>query len=184
VKDVLPRAKVIVVAAEGDAPIARVREALDLVAKTKGTVVLASPLPEAGPPRKRASRYDHRVEEGEPYACSRAMKGGVPGASAGEYQMGSLSKLSDMIERATARCGEALGVGAGGAIHVMMRINAKGSIEEACAETDDTGSAELRACVMEATKKLPLPKPDKPGLVVFGMPAVFTGKPVQPLCDP
>lgn len=184
VKDVLPRAKVIVVAAEGDAPIARVREALEMVATTKGTVVLASPLAEAGPPRRRASRYDHKVEEGEPYACSRAIQGGVPGGSAGEYKMGSLSKLSDMVERATARCGEALGVGAGGAIHLMMRINAKGAIDEACAETDDTGSAELRACVLEATKTLKLPKPDKPGLITFGMAAVFTGKPVEPLCDP
>jgi hypothetical protein len=147
-------------------------------------VVLASPLPGASGPTKRPSRYDHRVNEGEPYGCSSAMKAGVPGDKAGEYGMSKLGKVADAFDAATASCGQALGVGAGGAVHVQMSINAQGVVEEACAETDDTGDAAVRKCVVEAARRVKLPKPDRPGMVLFGTAAVFTGKPVQPLCDP
>jgi hypothetical protein len=183
-RELLPKARVWVIAAEGDAPIAKLREALEIVAKAKGTVVLASPLPKASSPGKRPSRYDHRVEEGEPHACARAMKEGVPGNKAGEWRGNNAFKAAEAFDAATAACGDALGAGGGGAIHVIMRVNARGTVDEACAETDDTGDAATRKCVVEAARKLKLPKPDKAGILSFGSAAVFAGKPVRPLCDP
>lgn len=182
--ELLPKAKVWVVAAEGDAPIAKLREALDLIAGAGGSVVLASPLASASGPGKRSSRYDHRVNEGEPFACSQAMKDGVAGNRAGEWNSNKVFKAGAMIEAATASCGDGLGVGAGGGIHVMMRVNTRGTIEEACAETDDTGNVALRKCVIQEVRKVHLPKLDKPGIMSFGTAAVFRGKPVRAVCDP
>jgi hypothetical protein len=179
-KQRLPRAKAWVVTAEGDAPLSRVREALSLVADTKGTVVLASPRPTAAPPLARTSRYDHRVDDGQPYARSETLKSGSK-KPIGQYDFQTVGKLGEKFDAAVASCASS---GGGGAINVMMLIAPSGKVEEACAETDDTGDAEARKCVVEAAKKLAFPKPDKKGYVNFGTEALFVGKRSQALCDP
>jgi hypothetical protein len=42
---------------------------------------------------------------------------------------------------------------------------------------------QLRKCVIEAVKKVRLPKPNKPGLIAFGSEALFKGARVRALCD-
>ena len=181
--ELLPKAKVWVVTAEGDAPLARVREALALVKDTKGTVVLASPTPSPGRRGKRASRYDARVPKGEKYACESDLSD-VAGIAVGNYKMSTLSSVGDAIDRAARACGETLATGRGGAIHAMVRIAPDGHIEKSCAETDDIGEESVRACVMDAIQKLRFPAPDqKKGVVPFGTSVIFTGKPVRALCE-
>lgn len=174
------------VAAEGDAPVSRLREALEILARTGGTVVLATPLPRASGTGRQPSQYDHLVEEREPFSCDRAMKAWTPIGigKVGAWNSINFSKAAELFRAATAACGEGLGVGGGWTVRVQMRVNVEGKVDDACAETDDTGDAALRKCVVEATRKLSLPKPDKPGVLNHGLPAMFIGKPVRPLCDP
>lgn len=177
----LPQAKVWIITGEGDAPIERVREALALIAETTGTVVLASPLPKASGPKKRVSRYDFRVDQGQPYACSTRSEPGIEAGPIGSYADGKIFKLGETFNAAVAACTTN---GAGGSIHVRMRIDPTGKLVEGCADTDDTGDAEARKCVVEAVRKLSFPAPDKAGFVNFGSAAVLTGKKLQALCDP
>jgi hypothetical protein len=181
--EILPKAKVVVVSAEGDAPLSRVKEALALVNGTKGTVVLATPTSQPGSPGKRYSRYDARVPKGTKDACEDDMTD-VRGQKPGSYKMQTMSRFADAMMALDKTCGESLPPGKGGSIHVMMRIGADGKITKACAETDDLGDEKVRACVMDAVRKQKLPAPDeKKGIVNFGTAVVFSGKPIRALCN-
>ncbi|MFO0592342.1 MAG: hypothetical protein U0441_32655 [Polyangiaceae bacterium] len=180
-KEILPKAQIWVVTAEGDAPISRVREALSLIRETTGAVVLASPLPKASKPKKRKSRYDAKVEKGQPYACSDKAQAGIEGGPIGSYDDKTVFALGDKFKAAVAACTSA---GDGGSIHVNMRIAPDGKLVEACAETDDTSDPDARKCVVEAARKMEYPKPDKAGFVNFGTAAVLSGKRIAALCDP
>jgi hypothetical protein len=183
--EIVPKAAAWIVTAEAGVPVLRIREALGWIAKSHGTVVLATPMPVAGPAsQRRPSRYDHAVKKGEPHACSDKLKGGATGAESSEWSMTQMSTAADAFDAAVKPCGASLPVGAGGAIHVMTRIKPDGTVEDACADTDDIGDPTVRACVVEAIKKVSFPKPSKPGIIPFGSAAVFTGKPVIGLCDP
>ena len=180
--EILPKAQVWVITAEGDAPISRVREALSLIVGTTGAVVLASPLPKAGKPsKKKNSRYDARVAKGQPYACSDKVSAGIEAGPIGSYESNTVFALGDKFKAAVAECTSA---GDGGSIHVNMRIAPDGKLVEACAETDDTSDPGARKCVVEAARKMEYPKPDKAGFVNFGTAAVLSGKQISPLCDP
>jgi hypothetical protein len=180
--ELVPKAKVWIVTAEGDAPLAKVREALAVIKDSKGTVILASPVASPGRRTARPSRYDSRVPKGSKDACDDDMMAvkGPPG----EYKMGTFSRLAETMERAGKSCGDALAAGRGGSIHVMLRIAADGHIDKACAETDDVGDDTVRACVVDAIRKAKIPAPDqKKGRVNFGTALLFNGKAVRPLCE-
>jgi hypothetical protein len=91
--------------------------------------------------------------------------------------------VAKRFEQAVASCGASLGPGAGGTVHVNLRVGADGRVAEACAETDDTASLDVRGCVIAAAKKLRFAAPDG-GAALAGLAALVTGKPVRPLCDP
>jgi len=177
----IPQAKAWVITAEGDAPIERVREALSLIARSPGAILLASPLPKASGPKKRISRYDSKVKKGEPYACSTPTEPGIEAGPIGKWDSSVSFKLGDQFNAAVAGCQAS---GAGGQIHVRMRIDPTGKLVEACAETDDTGDAEARKCVVEAARRLAYPTPSTPGFVNFGTAATLPGKRLSALCDP
>jgi hypothetical protein len=180
--ELVPKAKVWIVTAEGDVPLAKVREALAILKDSKGTIVLAAPAASPGSRGARMSRYDARVPKGTKDACGDDMMDvkGPPG----EYKMTTFGRIAESIERAGKSCGDALPAGRGGAIHVMLRIAADGQIDKACAETDDVGDDTVRACVVDAVRKTKLPAPDqKKGRVNFGTALLFTGKPVRALCE-
>lgn len=176
----LPQAKAWIITGEGDAPMERVAEALSLISRSSGAILLASPLPKAGKAKKRASRYEARVEKGQPYACSTRTEPGIEAGPIGDYGPGGTFKLAEKFDAAVAGCQSN---GAGGSIHVRMRIDPTGKLVEACAETDDTGDADARKCVVESARKLSFPPPSKPGFVNFGTAAVFAGKKITALCD-
>jgi hypothetical protein len=182
VRDILPKAASIVVTAERAVPIARVRELLDLLAPAAGAVVLATHRGKAAPPRSNPpSRYEARVKETEPFGCDATMKRGNQGRTIGDWGTSQLNAASKRFDEAIAPCIQ--GSAADGRIHVMMLVKPDGTLESACAETDDTGDAAARKCVVEAARKLALPVPEEQGFVGFGSQAVFPGRAVRATCD-
>ena len=180
-RDIVPRAQAWVITAEAGVALESLRTPLAWIRDTKGTVVLATASLVPLGPTRRISRYDDKVAAGEPSACDLAQmqKPGNPSGEFGQAQYRSVAAAFDAI---SASCGAGLAPGEGGAIHVLTRISAKGSIDAACAETDDTQTPAIRACVMKAVQAMTVEPPATPGTVNFGTALLFFGTPIGGLC--
>ncbi|MDP2310431.1 MAG: hypothetical protein Q8P18_30720 [Pseudomonadota bacterium] len=180
-REIVPKAGVWVITAEAGVPLEKLREPLAWIAETKGTVVLATSTVASLGSSRRISRYDAKVEAGAPGACDLAamQKPGPQMGRLGDKQYWGVGAAFEAISRT---CGAELGPGEGGAIHVLTRISASGTIEAACAETDDTALPALRACAMREVKAMKLDPPTTPGTVNFGTSLLFFGAPIAGLC--
>ncbi|NOY92356.1 MAG: hypothetical protein GXP55_14275 [Deltaproteobacteria bacterium] len=70
---------------------------------------------------------------------------------------------------------------------VLFRVNARGRVEAACVNADDTGSDPLRACVLEHARAMRFPPPSPVGVVQAALPLIFQidhGAPMHGLCTP
>lgn len=179
--EIVPKAAVWVITAEAAVPLEKLREPLGWIAETKGTVVLAtSTLASLGPSR-RISRYDAKVEAGNPEACDLAVMQ-KPSPQQGQLGSRQYVGVAAAFDAIAAKCGAALTPGQGGAIHVMTKISADGTIEKACVETDDTALPDVQRCAIAGVRALKLDPPSTPGTVNFGTSLLFFGTPVPGLC--
>ena len=92
------------------------------------------------------------------------------GDAAGNYDDPSavMSALGPVQGRA-AEC-MAQGRSAGGRLVVAFRVAADGSVTDVCAELDETGDPQLRACVLRAVESSSFPPPDIEGAVDLRLP--------------
>jgi hypothetical protein len=60
-----------------------------------------------------------------------------------------------------------------GSMTVLFRVNARGQVEAACVNADDTGSDALRACVLEHARAMRFPPPSPAGVVQAALPLIF-----------
>lgn len=181
-KDIVPKAAVWVITAEAGVPLEKLREPLGWIAETKGTVVLATASLESLGPVRRVSRYDAKVQAGQPEACDLAEMQ-KPGPQPGKFASSQYMRLGAAFDAISPACGAGLPAGEGGAIHVLTRISASGTIDKACVETDDTSSPALQECAMKAVRGLKVEPPATPGTVNFGTSLLFFGAPIAGLCD-
>ncbi len=180
-RDIVPMAPAWIITAEAGVPLEKLREPLGWIAETKGTVVLATSTIEPLGPSRRVSRYDAKVQQGEPRACDLAAMQ-APGPRPGQLGDKQYWTVGEAFEAISTTCGAALAPGEGGAIHVLTRISASGTIDKACAETDDTALPALRDCALRAVDGMKLEPPSTPGTVNFGTALLFFGAPVAGLC--
>lgn len=178
---IVPKAAVWVLTAEAEVPLSRLREPLGWITESTGSVVLATATPELLGPTRRISRYESKVKAPDPNACDlEAMQ--KPGNPQGQFGSQQMVALSDRFQAVGKPCGAELKAGEGGAIHVLTRIGASGTVDEACVETDDTNNAALRQCTVEAVRKLKVDPPSTPGTVNFGTAILYPGARIAGLC--
>lgn len=92
-KEIVPKAAVWVITAEAGVPLEKLREPLGWIAETKGTVVLATASLESLGPVRRISRYDAKVQAGQPEACDLAEMQ-KPGPQPGKFaSLGCAARL-------------------------------------------------------------------------------------------
>jgi serine/threonine-protein kinase len=170
VKDKLaPDAAGWVVVAEGDAPLERVQRALELLANAHGTVVLAVPVP-------RTEGAPGQIASATPGMCQEAASYDVRAPDAAE-QGAAVAKLGELQTACAAKLPWVSGT------RLRLRVRYQPDLPPlACAEADETGSASLRACLLDGARDLPrVSTPDKKPRV-FATDLSFGGLPIKALC--
>lgn len=172
-RELAPRAEAIVIAAEPDVKLDRLREVLEWVEDAKGPVVFAVPLgKDAKVPKAATGAKAPLGADGCPGGADLMdiPKGSVPG----EYSMSKIGDVNDDHKKDAMQCSAKLPPGnAGGRMKVDFRIEPDGKVSKACVMKDEIGDAALRACVLEKTRAHVFEKPSKPGIVNMGAELAF-----------
>lgn len=167
-RELAPRAEAIIVVAEPDVKLDRVREVLEWVEDAKGPVVFAVPLgKDARVPKAASGAKAPLGADGCPGGADLMdiPKGSVPG----EYSMTKIGAVTDDHKKDAMQCSAKLPPGnAGGRMKIDFRIEPDGKVSKACVIKDEIGDAALRTCVLEKTRAHVFEKPEKQGIVNMG----------------
>ncbi|MDI3283548.1 hypothetical protein [Polyangium sp. 15x6] len=179
----LAQVAVWIVAAEGAAPLTRVKEALDTLREAKGSVVLATPLPMAAPGSTALTSPHWPVPTEAPERCRPGVYERTTIQFPGDYSDEKHAGVMKAFERAASSCGAKLPAGAGGTLDVRALIRPDGDVEDACIDSDDALDGTLRSCLADAVRHTRFPAPDKrSGWVAFGTRPSVAGPPILGIC--
>jgi hypothetical protein len=174
----------LLIAAEADVPLARVRAVLALVPEAlRGRVALATALARG----TRLPTAPEAPEEDGGDLCRDGLPApeGPEGELRPEAIVGALGPLRMGAEQCVAST-DGPGV-AGGLMQLSVAIGPDGAVAEACVREDGTSDPVLRACVLRALRATLFPAPDPPGTVRFDLPLRLAPDPrmgQRPLCAP
>lgn len=170
---------VVLVAAEAGVALSALAEVLAAVPADLAVGLGVSLPPETALPPGVGPAEDAGGAEG---LCSEEDEGAGGGAGAGQLPTDAVVRGLAPLRDAGQRCLAASG-SAGGALAVRFRIGPRGTVASACARSDETGSARLRACILEALRALTFPPPDPAGVVEVELPLVLRVGRQSALCE-
>lgn len=157
-RETLGKAPAVIVSAERDVSLDRVRDVLRWADGATGSVVFGVPLgPDDKMPREWQQPRHHVDFFDGPEKC---LKGPLSYHVRGRYDEATLNTAAGEIRRDAATCASKLPAGSyGGRLFLSVEIGKDGRAAGACFTGDETQSAEVRACVIERVRALRYPAP-------------------------
>lgn len=147
-RDVIGKAKGVVITAEAGVPMTKLVADLGALADFRGTVILATAW--SGAPAQRAPAVGYDLDD--PGVCVGGITDVPKGQSPGQLSRALMFSLPSRLTEAAAPCATKLNPDQGGEVQVALRLGQSGQVTEACVEHDTTHDPVLRTCVLRAVK--------------------------------
>ncbi|EPX58419.1 hypothetical protein D187_003891 [Cystobacter fuscus DSM 2262] len=182
VRGMIPNADAVIVTAERDVPLDRVRDVLDWTDGAAGPVVFGVFL--GRDDHVPATWVNAREPDGFVEEPGRCENGEHYWTVPGRYDPATVARVSDEIRQEVASCAAKLPPDSlGGRVTLSLKMGRTGRTADACLGEDQTQSAEVRACVLDRVRKLPFPSSPKPVAVSVQVQLVPPSLITRGLCE-